>query len=86
MIKRVRCLIPNCRRTTSKPMGSEIICGTHWRSLVPQRHRRFYSLVCRRYKRRPTEKLERVAYFSWERCKRIALRRTSDPFDLMGAL
>ncbi len=74
---RIPCLVPFCRRTAARerfPEAEEIICGKHWR-MSAWRTRKLYYGVRRKLRRWPNdERLRRLEWRLWERCKRQILQ------------
>jgi hypothetical protein len=74
---RIPCLVPFCRRTAARerfPGVEEIICGKHWRTSA-WRTRKLYYGVQRKLRRWPNdERLRRLEWRLWERCKRQVLQ------------
>ena len=69
MPERLHCVVPHCRRSTSRQVG-EWICGEHWLA-TPKRYRRAFFRARRRGKRiaLPRHIVDRL----WNRLKRAAI-------------
>lgn len=73
-VSRLPCVVPGCRRTTSRAEFDEWLCGDHWRE-IPKQARRIYGRRVRRWRRyhRYSDGLAAARIWNW--LKRQAIER-----------
>jgi hypothetical protein len=71
---RLLCIVPGCRRTTTRCEFDEWLCGEHWR-LLPKPARRAYGRHVRRWRRYHRASDGATATRLWGWLKRHAIER-----------
>lgn len=72
----VKCVVPFCKRTTSRTDFEEWICGKHWPAIDRER-RRVYGRYLRRWRRYGDSAYGPAAARIWRRLKAQAIERAA---------